>query len=152
MNDNGTEKSDNLSELSRELKRVENTYIQSISVELTRARNAVAGSLPGFKLNRMNFGRVLRAYKEHFKAKRGWTAAMKVIADALHCDERTVDRIIEDYERASKLSTLILDEMEEQKIRPGCNQECPNCREPAPDAATRHPRRSRHSRYGRSPG
>ena len=116
MNDGTTGISDNLSDLSRRLKHVEDTYIHDISAELAQARNSVAGALPGFRNSRMAFGRILRAYKQHYKAARGWTAAMQVIAEALGCDERTVDRIIESYERASQLPAITLEEMEKQKI------------------------------------
>ncbi len=118
-------RSDNLSDLSAKLKQVEETYIKIVSAELAQARNSVVGSLPGFKMNRMNFGRILRAYKVHHKAERGWTAALKVIADALQCDERTVYRIIEDYERASQLPEIILAVMAEQKIDPAAAKNAP---------------------------
>jgi hypothetical protein len=111
-------KFDKLSDFAAELKRIEGTYIKFVSAELAQARNSVVGSLPGFKCSRMDFGRVLRAYKEHFKAERGWMEAAKVIAGALRCDERTVYRIIEDYERASQLPAVTLEAMAEQKIDP----------------------------------
>lgn len=117
--------SDNLSDFSTRLKEVENTYIRDSSAALAHARNSVVSALPGFKSSRMNFGRILRAYKEHFKAARGWTAAMKVIAEAIGCDERTIDRIIEDYERASQLSSITLGAMVEQKIDPAAAKNAP---------------------------
>ena len=125
MNKGTTAISDNLSDLSRRLKDVEDTYIHDISAELAHARNSVAGALPGFRNLRMAFGRVLRAYKEHYKAARGWTAAMQVIAEALGCDERTVERIIESYERASQLPAITLEEMEKQKIDPAAARNAP---------------------------
>lgn len=118
MNEGRTAISDNLSDFSSKLKDVENTYIKEISVELAHARNAVVGALPAFRSSRMNIGRILRTYKEHYKAARGWTAAVKVIAEAMGCDERTVDRIIEDYERASQLPSITLEVMAEQRIDP----------------------------------
>jgi hypothetical protein len=54
----------------------------------------------------------------HFKPGRGWVAAAKIIAAAMDCDERTVFRIIEDYERASQLPPIILEAMLEQQIEP----------------------------------
>ncbi len=125
MNQGTTAISDNLSDFPTRLMRVESTYIKEISVDLARARGAVIGALPGFKNSRMQFGRVLRAYKQHFKAVRGWTAAMQVIAEALGCDERTVDRMIEDYERASQLPAITLQAMEAQKIDPAAHRNAP---------------------------
>lgn len=125
MNEGRTTKSDNLSDLSTRLKDVESTYIKDISVGLAQARNSLVGALPAFRSSRMNFGRILRAYKEHYKAARSWTAAMKVIAEAIGCDERTVERIIEDYERASSLPALVIDAMEELKINPAAAKNAP---------------------------
>ena len=116
---------DNLSNLGRDLKKVENAYIKTASSELAQARNSVVGALPGFKLNRLNFGRLLRAYKEHFKAGHGWVEAAKIIASALDCSERTVYRIIEDYERASQLPSITLNTMLEQKIDPAAAKNAP---------------------------
>lgn len=119
------EKSDNLSEISIELKRVEDTYIHSGSTELAHARNAVVGSISGFKVSRLNLGRALRTYKQYFKAERDWTSAMKIIADVLQCDERTVYRLIEDYERASRLPEITLEAMAGQKIDPAAAKNAP---------------------------
>jgi hypothetical protein len=111
-------KFDKLSNLSVELQRVEGIYIDSQSVQLTQARNSVVGALGAFKNNRFNFGRVLREYRRHFKTERSWMVAAKVIADAIERDERTVFRIISDYERASQLDPIVLEAMQEQKIDP----------------------------------
>lgn len=55
----------------------------------------------------MQLGRTLRTYKAYFKAARGWTAAMTVIADAIGHDEKTVERIIGDYERVAPSPTIV---------------------------------------------
>lgn len=125
MNEGTTAVCDNLSNFSPKLKEIENTYIKEISVDLAHARSAVVGALPAFRSSRLNIGRILRTYKEQFKAARGWTAAVKVIADAVGCDERTADRIIEDYERASSLPALVIEAMEEQKINPAAAKNAP---------------------------
>lgn len=57
-------------------------------------------------------------YKLYFKAERGWMEAAKVIASALECNERTVYRLIEGWERASQLPSIVLDAMAEQRIDP----------------------------------
>jgi hypothetical protein len=64
MNDRRTGISDNLPDFSTRLLRVESTYIKDISVELAHARGSVVSALPGFRSSRMQFGRILRAYKE----------------------------------------------------------------------------------------
>jgi hypothetical protein len=115
-------KLDKLSNLSVELQRVEGIFIHSQSAELTQARNSVVGALQTFKNNRLNLGRVLRVYKRNFKAEGSWMAAVKVIADAIERDERTVFRIIEDFERASQLAPIVLEAMQEQKIDPAAKK------------------------------
>jgi hypothetical protein len=109
---------DNLSNLSGELGRVEGIYVQEITVELTNARNSVVGAVMGYSNSRLTLGRALRNYRLHFKADHSWVAAAKIIAAAFGCDERTVYRYIEDYERASQLPAITLEAMADQKIDP----------------------------------
>ena len=117
-NETHVEKFDKMSNLSTELQRVEKTYIHTESAELAQTRNSVVGGLQAFGNSRFQLGRVLRQYKMHFKSGHGWVAAAKLIAAAIDRDERTVFRIIEDYERASQLSPIILEAMLEQQIEP----------------------------------
>ena len=112
------ERFDKLSNLSKELQRIEKTYIHTESAELAKTRNSVVGGLQKFGNSRFQLGRVLRQYKMHFKSEHGWVAAAKLIAAAMDREERTVFRMLEDYERASKLSPIILEAMREQQIEP----------------------------------
>ena len=113
-----TKRFDKLSNLSTELQRVEKTYIHTESAKLAQTRNSVVGGLQAFGNSRFQLGRVLRQYKMHFKSGHGWVAAAKLIAAAMDREERTVFRIIEDYERASPLPPIILEAMLEQQIEP----------------------------------
>lgn len=112
------EKFDKLSKLSTELQLVEKTYIHTESRELAKTRNSVVGGLQAFGNSRFQLGRVLRQYKMLFKSGRGWVAAAKLIATAMDREERTVYRIIEDFERASQLPPIVLEAMLEQQIEP----------------------------------
>ncbi len=112
------ERFDKLSNLSKELQRIEKTYIHTESAELAKTRNSVVGGLQKFGNSRFQLGRVLRQYKMHFKSEHGWVAAAKLIAAAMDREERTVFRMLEDYERASQLSPIILEAMREQQIEP----------------------------------
>ena len=112
------ERFDKLSNLSKELQRIEKTYIHTESAELAKTRNSVVGGLQAFGNSRFQLGRVLRQYKLHFKSGHGWVAAAKLIAAAMDREERTVFRIIEDYERASQLPPIVLEAMREQQIEP----------------------------------
>ncbi len=113
-----TKRFDKMSNLSTELQRVEKTYIPTESAKLAQTRNSVVGGLQAFGNSRFQLGRVLRQYKMHFKSGHGWVAAAKLIAAAMDREERTVFRIIEDYERASQLPAILLEAMLEQQIEP----------------------------------
>jgi len=56
--------------------------------------------------DRYELGKQLVAYRPFFKADRKWTAVCKAIATALQINERTVRRVIEDYNRVSIVSGL----------------------------------------------
>jgi hypothetical protein len=49
----------------------------------------------------------------------------QIIAETINRDERTIYRIIEDFERASQLSAIVLDAMEAQKIDPAAPKNAP---------------------------
>jgi hypothetical protein len=113
---------DNLSNLAKKLQNVERTYIHSIrsesveSAQLAQARSAVEGVLQRYTNSRFQFGRVLRQYKQHFKAERGWVVAASAIADEIGRDPRTIYRIIDDYEQAAKLDSIVLEAIEKQGL------------------------------------
>ncbi len=112
----GVRKSDKLSYLADRLKALEQGQVNKGGVELNRARTAVVMIVSAYRETRFNLGRVLHEYKAYFKAERGWTAAAQAVADAISRDERTVYRIIANYERASHAPTILLEAMEAQKI------------------------------------
>lgn len=112
------ERFDKMSNLSKELQRIEKAYIHTKSAELAKTRNSVVGGLQKFGNSRFQLGRVLRQYKMHFKSEHGWVAAAKLIAAAMDRDVKTVFRMIEAYETASQLPAITLDAMREQNIDP----------------------------------
>jgi hypothetical protein len=114
----GARKLDKLSNLTRRLETIERNHANAAGGSLVQARSAVVNLVSKYCDSRFHLGRVLRNYKMHFKAQRGWIAAAEAIAEAINRDERTVYRIIEDYERASRLPSIVLKAMEAQKIDP----------------------------------
>ncbi len=114
----GAGKFDKLSNLTKRLERVEREHANQDGVALVQARSAVVNLVSKYCDSRFQLGRVLRNYRIHFKAERGWVIAAQAIAEAIKRDERTVYRIIEDYERASQLPQIVLEAMEAQKIDP----------------------------------
>ena len=109
---------DKLSNLTRELQSIELEHANSGGTTLAQARSAVVNRLSGYRNSRFQLGRVLRDYKIYFKAEHGWVVAAQAIAEAINRDPRTVFRIVEDFERASKLPPIVLAAMEAQKIDP----------------------------------
>jgi hypothetical protein len=105
-------KVDNLSNLRTALKNIERQYLPPEGTDASQQRNAVISQLETYRNSRYHFGRALRSYQQLFKAERAWMAAVKVIADAIGRDERTVMRIIEDYERAHHLPPIVIEAAE----------------------------------------
>jgi hypothetical protein len=64
----------------------------------------------------------LRAYKGYFKPEKQWMAAAKVIGAALNRDEKTIFRIIEDFERADQLPAITIEALLEQNIDPAAHK------------------------------
>ncbi len=116
---------DKLSSLMDRLKELEHGQVNKDGAELTRARAAVMMALRDYRDTRFNVGRVLHAYKTYFKAEHGWTAVVQAVAGAMNKDERTVYRIIADYERASHAPTIFLEAMEAKKLDPAAPKNAP---------------------------
>ena len=79
-------------------------------------------ALPQYRNSRYQFGKLLSAYKVFFIEEGGWLATAAAIGEALGCDERTVRRIAEDYDRASKLPVEALDALQTQGIDPAAKK------------------------------
>jgi hypothetical protein len=116
---------DNLSNLDRLLKKAEAGHVESSSEGLRRARSAIMGTLRAYRHSRFEFGRTLREYKRHFKAHQGWVAAAKVIGTAIDRDEKTIFRIVADYERAARLPEITIDALLDQNIDPAARKNAP---------------------------
>lgn len=111
-------KVDNLSTLAHQLRELEDAHTAGMSVALSQTRNSLMAMIGDYTHTRYHLGRFLHVYKAFYKAERGWRAAAKVIAAALDRDERTVYRLIEDFERAAQVAPILLEAMEDQHIDP----------------------------------
>ncbi len=111
-------KVDNLSSFAVKLKEVENAHVKGADDRLKEAHRALVKAVGKYRASRMDLGRALHGYHEFFKARRGWLAARDVIATKLGYDARTIQRIIEGYERASKLPEATLTVLEKEGIDP----------------------------------
>lgn len=116
---------DNLSGLRDALQKVERDHREELNFDPSQARSSVLGILPYYLNCRYQLGRALRGYKQLFRVEGGWQAALRAIAAAMGRDERTVYRIVHDFEQAEKLPPLLIDAMLEQKIDPAAAKHAP---------------------------
>lgn len=86
------------------------------------ARKETIDALRHYHDSRFNLGRALAAYKVFFIERGGWVQAAKVLGRAINRDEKTIFRIIEDYERASQVPLEALKELESQGIDPAARK------------------------------
>ena len=114
---------DKLSNLKDELCQAERQVCDLVGID--QSREVVMGAIRSYCYSRYDLGRALRQYKTHYKAHHGWVAAAKIIGDALDYDERTVHRILEDYERASRLPSIIIEAMQAQNLDPAAHKNAP---------------------------
>lgn len=72
--------------------------------------------------SRFRFGQTLATYKAFFLQDGAWIEAARVIGKAIHRNEKTIFRIIEGYERASKLPAAALQQLEAEGIDPAAKK------------------------------
>ncbi|HEV2323974.1 MAG TPA: hypothetical protein VGS10_08480 [Terracidiphilus sp.] len=107
-----------MSNLTRELQTIEREHKKAGGAALAQARSAVVKVISDYRNSRFQLGRVLRNYQIQFKEERGWVVAAKAIAEAINRDERTIYRIIGDFERASNLAPIWVETLHAQKLVP----------------------------------
>jgi len=112
----------NLSNLSSKLKEVESAHLTADRPDLSDVRLSLVNALEDFRRSRFRFGKTLSKYKTFFLASHGWLAAAKAIATTIGCDERTVRRIVEDYDRVSEVPTVVIEALEKAGIDPAARR------------------------------
>jgi hypothetical protein len=141
-------KVDNLSNLSVRLKDVEAEHVEGDEAGMRDARLAVVNALEQYRRSRYRLGQKLSAYKAFYGVTRGWIAAAKVIAGVMGCDERTIRRIVEDFERVSDVPAVVIKALEQAGIDPAARRNAfiiskilrmpKNTLEASPEAAVLH--------------
>jgi hypothetical protein len=111
-----------MSNLKSQLEKLEPECLAFNNRELRHARECLLEALQTYNHSRYHLGRTLRAYQSHFKARHQWVAVAKVVAAAMGRSDRTVFRILEDYERAAQLPPIMLEAMLDQKIDPAAGK------------------------------
>lgn len=89
-----------------------------IPTDVSHTRDALIAVLKDYAYTRYQFGRLLHAYNAFYKPEGKWVAAAKLIGGAIRRDERTIFRIVEDFERAVQVAPILIEAMERQQIDP----------------------------------
>ena len=92
----------NLTDLDDALGRIEAQHIETPREDrdgVRKARVAVILAIKQAFLSRFTLGKALAAYRDFFKAERGWMEAANIIACGMHRCEKTVRNAITDYEQ-----------------------------------------------------
>jgi hypothetical protein len=113
---------DNLSDLSVRLQEVESGCVDMNELGLGSARLSLVNALEGFRSSRYRLGQKLSAYKAFFKASQGWMVAATAIADAMGCEERTIRRIIDDFERVSEVPDVVIKALQQAGFDPAARK------------------------------
>ena len=113
---------DNLSNLSVRLQELESGCVNMNELGLGSARLSLVNALEGFRSSRYRLGQKLSEYKAFFKASQGWMVAATAIADAMGCDERTIRRIIDDFERVSEVPDVVIKALQQAGFDPAARK------------------------------
>jgi hypothetical protein len=122
MNNSSRTKMDKLSDLSARLREVESVHVDSDDGAAVDARGNLVDAARLFHSSRFRFGEGLARYKSFFPENRGWTAAVRAVARALLCDQKTICRILSDFDRASQVPAEALKELEALGIDPAARK------------------------------
>jgi hypothetical protein len=113
---------DNLSNLSIHLQELEVGCVGINELGLGSARLSLVNALEGFRSSRYRLGQKLSAYKSFFKASQGWMVAATAIADAMGCEERTIRRIIDDFERVAEVPDVVIKALQQAGFDPAARK------------------------------
>lgn len=122
MSSKGLMSFDKVSNLRRELEAVEREHIGNPPPGVLAVRNEAITQLGEVARSRWQLGRILRIYKTFYKDQHGWVAAARVIGEAIGRDERTIYRIVGDYERTENIPPILVEELEKQGIDPSARK------------------------------
>ncbi|MGA2851541.1 MAG: hypothetical protein ABSE46_21265 [Terracidiphilus sp.] len=109
---------DILSNIGALLREIEVEHVDDETGAAIDAREEVVEALEHYRLNRYRLGEALFGYRIFFKEKGVWLKVARIVGKAIDRDEKTILRIVEDYERASQLSSEVIKAMEVRGIDP----------------------------------
>ena len=112
------ENTNNGHELSAELDLIASKLTVPQRNDEKRVRTDMLGALENYTSSRYEFGRALAAYKEVFQVERVWMKASNAIAKYIGRDQRTVFRILEDYERVAGAPKPVIAAMRKEGFDP----------------------------------
>ena len=112
----------NLSSLTARLQEIEVGHVGEGDSGLSDARLALVNALEQYRKSRYRLGEMLSGYRKFFLVTRGWSAAAVAIAGAIGCDERTIRRIVEDYDRVAGVPALVIKSLEQLGIDPSARK------------------------------
>jgi hypothetical protein len=122
----------NLTALLRE---VEVKHIEVDDGAVEAARMSVVGAIDQCHATRYDLGKTLSAYKAFFAAGRVWMTVAKIVAKAMNCDESTIRRVVEDFQRTTGIPAVAINALKKQRIDPAAkkNKEIINSLAAMPD-------------------
>jgi hypothetical protein len=117
---------DNLSSLCADLRSLEREHVECPEGQsfgdhastLAAARIQLEDCLKGFVFSRYELGKALHSYKQFYVNERAWMSVAALIAQAIGRDERTVRRIVADYEQVEALPEVCVKELQRQNLDP----------------------------------
>jgi len=105
-------------DLSAELDRITAGLDDRDRVEEKNQRTSLLSVLRNYTTSRFRFGQALAAYKEVCRVEGVWLAASKAIAREIGRSQRTVFRILSDYERVADKPEAVLAAMKREGYDP----------------------------------
>lgn len=118
MKDDDSKQFDNLSNLTKDLKVIENQGGVDHAAGLDAARETVVGAIRGMRASLYQLAEALEGYHNYFKGEHIWTSVLDRVARGQGCSARTLYRLIENYKEAQRLPQIVVDAMIESHIEP----------------------------------
>lgn len=116
------ERFDNLANLREQLRKWEPAHFATGTQDIHQARESLIAAIRSYMNSRYHLGRTLRAYRAFFKPEHMWGEAAKIIAAFIGKSERSLYRIIRDFERADRLPAITMEAMLEQNVDPAAHK------------------------------
>jgi hypothetical protein len=94
-------------------------------VKEEEARPELLGAVQAYGQSRYEFGAALSRYKSVFKKERTWLKISRLIGEHIGRSERTVFRIVADYERVSDAPKAVIMALQDSGLDPAAAKNAP---------------------------